>query len=199
MRRGKASSKSIPNLRLQKILGATWSGAQWCMRKEGRTVNEWSWVLPDVSWRQDSICVDVCPEIKDQVFQRFLEWKALVERSTGRKTESFVYGQRWWVHVSGVRKLPQVRRSLAWTYCPKNPSAEWSSWKDESNSHWDSDIDVGWHKAPSKVLGRSTVNSCLSTKLQSKKSSYENYSIWSLNRKETKCPAFTSIWMWCIC
>ena len=48
---------------------------------------------------------------KDQVFDRFLEWKALVENSSGNRLKTLRSDNG--VHLEKIRNLPEVRRSTS--------------------------------------------------------------------------------------
>ena len=71
---------------------------------------------------------------KDQVFERFLEWKALVEKSTGRKLKTLRTdngGEYTSAVFETYLRKEGVRHELT---VPKNSGAEWCCRVSESNT-----------------------------------------------------------------
>ena len=71
---------------------------------------------------------------KHEVFQKFVEWKSLVEKSSGysvKKLRTDNGGEL--VYVNGVRQLSEERRHRASVHNPKDARAEWSIRKIESD------------------------------------------------------------------
>lgn len=44
-------------------------------------IPDWRWIFSDIYWWQDSLCVDLHLDAQRRGFSRFIEWKALVEKS----------------------------------------------------------------------------------------------------------------------
>ena len=135
---------------------------------------------------------------KDQVFDYFLEWKALVEKATKKKIRTLRTdngGEYTSTRFQEYLKAEGIRYELT---VPKTPQQNGVAERLNRTLVRDSSIYAPGCKTSKAILGRSNLNSRLLEKPIAFQS-FEYDTVRSLVWKETQSESFQSFWQRCIC